>query len=139
MRDHRKLKVFQSADALALEVYRHTSGFPDSERFGLVSQMRRASVSVASNIVEGCARTTSREYLRFLEIAFSSSRELGYQLSLARRLEMGDGASYAKIESLANETTAGLAKLLQSLDDNYGTPRPLSGSQAPSPKPQGRS
>ncbi|MCC5806155.1 MAG: four helix bundle protein [Opitutales bacterium] len=86
MRDHRKLRTFELADRLALRTYEVTRSFPKEELYGLTSQMRRASVSVPSNIVEGCARSTQAEYLRFLEIAFGSLRELHYQFSLAGRL-----------------------------------------------------
>ena len=86
MRDHRKLDTFQSADALVLEIYRATKRFPADERKGLTTQMRRAAVSVAANIAEGCARRTERELIRFLEIAFGSLRELEYFISLSERL-----------------------------------------------------
>ena len=82
------MKAFELADNFVLSVYRETKAWPNDERFGLTSQVRRASVSIASNIVEGCARESEREYLRFLEIAYSSAREVAYQLSLARRLDM---------------------------------------------------
>jgi len=86
MRDHTKLRAFELADEVAVLVYRVTREFPGNETYGLTSQMRRAAVSVASNIVEGCARESQAEYCRFLEIAFGSLRELHYQLGLATRL-----------------------------------------------------
>ena len=88
MRDHSKLRAFELADELALLVYKATKLFPRDEQFGLTSQMRRAAVSVPSNIVEGSARQTHADYLRFLDIAFGSFRELQYQISLARRLDL---------------------------------------------------
>ena len=76
MRDHRNLRAFQLADELALLVYRETTGFPREEMFGLTSQVRRAAVSVASNIAEGCGRSTDLDFLRFLDMANGSLREL---------------------------------------------------------------
>lgn len=87
MRDHRKLRAFELADEVTLCTYKITREFPTHEIYGLRSQMRRAGVSVTSNIVEGCARETQREYVRFLVIAYSSLKELHYQFSLATRLE----------------------------------------------------
>lgn len=115
MRDHTKLKAFQLADALALEVYSLTRGFPNEERFGLASQLRRAAVSVASNIVESCARNTAAEYIRFLDIAYGSSREVQYQLSLALRLGFAEEAPYERICALSDETSRVLHGLLSSL------------------------
>src|ERR1035437_9284521 len=86
MRDHTKLRAFELADEVAILIYRITRKFPREEIYGLTSQMRRAAVSVPSNIVEGCARESQAEYFRFLEIAFGSLRELHYQLGLASRL-----------------------------------------------------
>ena len=86
MRDHTRLKVFELADQLAVDIYQNTADFPESERYGLQSQMRRAAVSIATNIVEGCSRSTQRDYSRFIEIAFGSARELQYQVDLAARL-----------------------------------------------------
>ena len=75
MRDHTKLKAFELADEIAVSIYSVTRTFPKEEIYGFTSQMRRAAVSVPSNIVEGCARESQAEYLRFLEIAFGSLRE----------------------------------------------------------------
>ncbi len=78
MRDHTKLRAFELADEVALLVYQITAKFPREEQYGLTSQIRRAAVSVPSNIVEGCARESQADYLKFLNIAFGSLRELHY-------------------------------------------------------------
>lgn len=75
-----KFRAFELADEVVLLIYRATREFPKEEIYGLTSQMKRAAVSVPSNIVEGCAHESQTEYLRFLEIAFGSLRELHYQL-----------------------------------------------------------
>mgnify|MGYP001329757958 CR=1 FL=1 len=76
-RDHRKLRAFVLADELTLKVYEVTRTYPRSEVYTLVSQMRRAALSVPANIVEGCARESQADYTRFLVIAQGSLRELG--------------------------------------------------------------
>ena len=115
MRDHMKLRAFELADILALEIYRATRGFPREGLFGLTSQMRRAAVSVASNIVEGCARHTESDYLRFLDISYGSVRELEYQISLATRLEFMSSTAGLKVTDIAAETARVLNGLIRSL------------------------
>ena len=115
MRDHTKLRAFDLADELAVLVYKVTSRFPKSEMYGLTSQMRRAAVSVPSNIVEGCARESHIEYLRFLEIAFGSLRELDYQFSLAKRLGYMKNMATAHFESKMEEAQKVLGALIRSL------------------------
>ena len=83
---HRDLLAWQEAMALAEMVYRATTAFPRQEAYGLVSQLRRAAVSIPSNIAEGAARNSSRELLQFLGITCGSLAELDTQLALAVRL-----------------------------------------------------
>lgn len=115
MRDHTRLRAFELADKLAIEIYQATKAFPREEQFGLTSQMRRAAVSFASNIVEGCARHTETEYLRFLDIAYGSVRELEYQISLATRLGYLAPEPSSDLTALAIETSKVLAGLIRSL------------------------
>lgn len=112
-RDHRKLKVFVLADELVLDVYRVTKAFPSEERFGLQSQVRRAAVSVPTNVVEGCARATQKDYLHFLTMALGSASEVRYLLGLARRLAIIDEKP---LESRYDELVRGLQGLLTSLE-----------------------
>jgi four helix bundle protein len=86
MRDFKKLQVWQKSHRLVLEVYGASGAFPESERFGLTSQMRRAAVSIAANLAEGYGRHTDREFLRFVHISSGSATELEYHLLLASDL-----------------------------------------------------
>jgi four helix bundle protein len=86
MGNYQDLAVWKQAHQLALQVYRHTTEFPERERYGITAQLRRASVSVVSNIVEGSARHGDRELLRFLRLAHGSICEVQCQLLLSRDL-----------------------------------------------------
>ena len=115
MRDHTKLRAFELADQLAVTIYKDTASFPREEQFGLTSQLRRASVSIASNIVEGCARFSESEYIRFLEMSYGSAREVEYQIGLSYRLGFLDGSSHHEVLQLATETAKVLNGLLRAL------------------------
>ena len=113
-RDHRKLDAFKLADQLALAIYRMTSEFPASERYGLQSQMRRAAISTPTNIVEGSAREGESDYLRFLDIAFGSARELVYLTSLASRLSYLKENEAKELIELGERVAGALASLRRS-------------------------
>ena len=115
-RDHRKLRVFVRADELALGVYRATRTLPVEERYGLQSQIWRAALSVASNIVEGCARVSDKEYGRFINVALSSAAETHYLFSVARRLRLLPADACAKFEEDYETLLRNLNKLLSSIE-----------------------
>ncbi|MBU6175658.1 MAG: four helix bundle protein [Planctomycetes bacterium] len=109
MRDHTKLRAFEIADFIVIEAYRVTRAFPKEEMFGLTSQIRRAAMSIASNIVEGCARSSEGDYLRFLDMAYGSAKELEYQLSVASRL------GYSNELQVIRDKTTEVSKVLNAL------------------------
>ena len=115
MRDHTKLRAFELADEIAILIYRATRVFPKEEIYGLTAQMRRAAVSVPSNIVEGCARASQADYLRFLEFAFGSLRELHYQCSLSMRLGFLDEPGFTILSPKLQETEKVLGALIRSM------------------------
>ncbi|MCL0069666.1 four helix bundle protein [Dehalococcoidia bacterium] len=115
MRDHTKLRAFELADEVAVLVYRVTARFPKEELYGLTCQMRRAAISIPSNIVEGCARDSQADYLRFLYVAFGSLKELRYQLSLSKRLGFLLNEDSSLIEPKVVETEKVLNGLIRAL------------------------
>jgi four helix bundle protein len=113
MRDHTRLRAFVLADEVVLMIYKVTRFFPKEELYGLTSQLRRASVSVPSNIVEGCARTTETEFGRFLELAYGSLKEMHYQFGLSYRLDYIKIEDHINGEAKIQETERVLAALLR--------------------------
>ena len=85
-RDHRKLRVFHDAHELVLAIYRETKDFPREEWYGLRAQIRRAATSIPTNVVEGNARRSTRDYLKFLNIARGSASEVAYLVDLSFEL-----------------------------------------------------
>ncbi len=83
---HKDLEAWKKSIELVTEIYKLTQNFPEEERFGLSSQIRRAAISIPSNIAEGCARSTDKDTLRFLDIALGSCAELETQLIIAESL-----------------------------------------------------
>ena len=115
-RDHRKLKVFALADELVADVYRCTRGFPVEERYGLQAQMRRSAVSVPTNLVEGCARRSTKDYLHFVGIAWGSASELRYLLGLSHRLGFLTSEDHRALEPRYGDLVRGLQGRVSSLE-----------------------
>ena len=111
VQDCRKLKAWRAARALVPSVYRLTTGFPSTERFGSSQQMRRAAVSISSNIAEGCGRGSQRELIRFLRIASGSAHELESQLQVAVDLDFCSDSSEAGVAEQIRNIKAMLAGL----------------------------
>jgi len=99
----KNIKVWQKAHEMVLEVYRNTRIFPNSEKYGLTAQLRRAAASVATNIVEGYKRKSDKDFAHFLNIADSSLEETKYHLLLALDLKYLTENAYEKMLSLADE------------------------------------
>ncbi len=110
-----KLETWQKAIAFADLVYEATRNFPSDERFGLTNQMRRAAVSVASNIAEGAARNSKNDYARFLEIAAGSLFEVVSQSFVGRRLWFLSEADFNKLYAAAEEQGKMLSGLRRSV------------------------
>ncbi|KIH75425.1 four helix bundle protein [Geoalkalibacter ferrihydriticus] len=100
---HKKLNVWQKAVDLSVDTYRITESFPKSELFGLVSQMRRAAVSVSANIAEGAARTGPKDQLHFLNIARALLSELDTHLEIALRIKFVSGTDAQLVSSLMTD------------------------------------
>ncbi|MFH1207672.1 MAG: four helix bundle protein [Patescibacteria group bacterium] len=112
---YKDLIVWQKSVELVTQIYHITKGFPKSEQFGLTSQIRRAAISIPSNIAEGCARKSRLEYAHFIRIASGSGAELETQLYIALQLNFIDKNTYNTAESLLNEIMRMLNKLNLSL------------------------
>ncbi len=114
MSNYKDLEVWKQAIELAKTVYELTAGFPASELYGLTSQMRRSSVSIASNVAEGAARSTDKEFIHFLHIAMGSAAELDTQYTLSKELQFARGSvEFEKSLADIRKMTAGLIRHLK--------------------------
>ena len=111
MRNYKDLRVWEEAHRLTLAIYAATNGFPKDERFGLTSQVRRASASIAANLAEGCGRRSDGEMARFVQIAMGSGAELSYHLLLARDLGFLKSEEYADLSSAVDRVLRMLSAL----------------------------
>lgn len=111
------LFAWQKAYELTKEVYKLTKHFPSSEAFGLTSQLRRAAVSIPSNIAEGYHRSTKKEYRNFCHIAYGSASEVETQLRLAKDLQLAPIEVFENSQQLTKETSKLLNALCRSLNE----------------------
>ncbi len=122
MQDFQKLKVWEHAHQFTLEIYKISKLFPREEQFGLTSQIRRSASSIPTNIAEGCGRTSSADFARFLTIAAGSACEVEYQLLLACDLNYIDTRQFQtlndSIHSIKRMLTGLNRKVLTNLTDN---------------------
>ena len=109
---YKNLIVWQKSVELAVEIYRLTDKFPGSELYGLTFQMRRAAVSIPSNIAGGRRRLTQKEFIHFLTISYGSGAELETQLEISKKLSFSKNLDYTKIEQLLEEIMKMLNKLI---------------------------
>ena len=122
IKNYRDLAVWQCGMEIALLVYRVTKAFPDDERFGLTSQLRRSAVSVPANIAEGHARSSTKHYLRFISIAIGSLAETATFIELAGRLNYGNVDELRKIFEMTNDERRMLRALQKSLRRRLPSP-----------------
>src|SRR5713226_846858 len=115
VKDFRDLHVWQKAHHLTLAVYRFTASFPRDELYGLTTQLRRSSSSIAANLAEGCGRNGDAELARFCSIAMGSASELDYHLLLAKDLKLLNTTDYAEVAQHTTEVKRMLTGLIRKL------------------------
>jgi len=113
---YKDLEVYKKGYALSIDIYKATEGFPRSEQFGLVSQMRRAAVSIPSNIAEGYRRNHRNEYIRFLRISLGSIAELETQVSISTDLGLMEKEIGDKLTKETEILGRMMYRLIESLD-----------------------
>lgn len=115
MQNYRNLLVWQKSHQLALEVYKVTKTFPRDEQFGLISQLKRASSSIPTNLAEGSGKLTQREFRRYVLISFGSSNELEYLLFLSFELHYLTESEFMELDAQIKEVKRMLAGLINAI------------------------
>jgi four helix bundle protein len=111
MKSHKDLEVWRASIDLARDIYELTRAYPKEEQYGIVTQMRRAAVSVASNIAEGAARQGNKEFLQFRYIALGSASELDTQIEISRKIGFSDGHRLDEVQ----KHLEAISKMIQGL------------------------
>lgn len=125
LKNYKELNVWQKSYRLCLEIYKASQGFPKEEIYGLTSQMRRAAVSVPSNIAEGYGRKTTPDYVRASYISYGSTCELETQVMLSGDLGYVNNETIVELQKDIGEVERMLKALIKSLENELSTPRPL--------------
>lgn len=119
MKDFREIKVWQKSHQLVLNIYKISCTFPNDEKFGLISPIKRAAISIPTNIAEGCGRNSDPDFARFLEIAYGSANEVDYLLTLSKDLSILDNQSYRNVNTDLMEVKKMLSSLVRKIrNDN---------------------
>ncbi len=120
---YHRLIVWQRADEFARMVYRYTRSFPSEEKYGVVSQLRRASLSVPLNIVEGQARGSTKDFIRFLRMSRGSCSECAYLLEFSLSVHYLDAFAFKSLEEKRREVNFLLQKLIIGLNNKHQAPK----------------
>jgi four helix bundle protein len=131
MQDFRNLDVWQAAHALTLDIYELTASFPDHERYGLISQMRRACSSMPMNIAEGCVRRTDADFARYLYNAMGSASELEYAVLLSRDLGYASTEDFSRLTDDVQRVKRMLTSFIRRLNGADPARRPMTEDRQP--------
>jgi len=123
MRNFQKLEVWKKSHELMLAIYRLTATFPINERYGLTSQLQRASASIGANLAEGCGRETDADFRRFVQMASGSACEVEYHLILAHDLSLIVTETYDQLNNDINELKRMLCGLTHYLENELQVSR----------------
>jgi len=125
LKDFRGLKVWEKAHQLTLSIYRVTNEFPNEEKYGLASQLRRSAVSIPTNLAEGCGRGSDQELNRFVQVAMGSASEVEYLLLVCHELGYLDSTVHQQLEERTTEVKRMLVSLVRKLNvkDDRGAKR----------------
>ncbi|MCL6217172.1 four helix bundle protein [Zunongwangia pacifica] len=116
MKNYKKYLVWQKSHQLTLEVYKLSAKYPKEETFNLVSQIKRSSSSIPTNIAEGCGRKSDKDFSRFLYISFGSANELEYQMLLSKDLNFISAEDYENLQLQTEEIKKMLSALIKTLN-----------------------
>lgn len=120
MRDYTKIRTWILADEFAVVAYRVTASFPADEKYALTSQLRRAAYSIAANIAEGAGRRTTKDFVRFLDMAKGSANEAEYFCHLAYRLQYIDETEFSALKEQIESVSKCLASYIRAVEKDIG-------------------